>query len=165
MENNREGLAEQIFLEYKPRIYGYLHNKNIAFSDVDDVFADIMLKATTYIESYDSCKASLSTWVYTICRSVVINYWKRSKPELPLTEEQSSGFDLERTVEIGEELRELAHHLSRLPDRERKVIVLRLYQEMGYCEIAQAMGLSEGNVRVLFSRACKKLREWMKTKN
>ncbi len=162
MENSREGLTEQIFIEYKPRIYGYLHNKNIPFSDVDDVFADIMLKATTYIGSYDSCKASLSTWVYTVCRSVVINYWRKKKPEIPLTEELSSGFDLERTIEVGEELRELARHLTRLPDRERKIIILRFYKDMGYCEISQAMGLSEGNVRVLYSRACKRLREWMK---
>lgn len=91
---------------------------------MDDVFSEIILKATAYAGSYDSEKSSLSTWVLAVCRSVVINYLKKQEPERPLPGEQSSDFDLEQCVGTPEELRELARQLERLPDKERKIIIL-----------------------------------------
>jgi len=154
-----EGLSTQIFLQYRSRIYSYINSKCVSPSDRDDVFGEIILKISAYAERYDSDRASLSTWVYMICRSVVTNYFNKRRPECGLDENLESGFDLEYSVEIKDELRALAARLDTLPDRDRKVIVLRLYKDMEYSEIAGAMRLSEGNVRVIYSRALKKLRE------
>jgi RNA polymerase sigma-70 factor (ECF subfamily) len=48
--------------------------------------------------------------------------------------------------------------LDRLPDRQRQAVVLRRYQGLGQREIAQAMGVSEGAVESLLSRAAETLR-------
>jgi RNA polymerase sigma-70 factor (ECF subfamily) len=154
-------LTERVFREYRERIYGYMAGKNVPQSDRDDVFSEILLKTARQAQRYDSAKASVSTWVYTATRSVVSDYFRKRKEEYPLTEALTSDCDVEGGVEYEEELRGLARQLARLPDRERQVIILRLYRDMKYPEIARTMSLSGVNVRKIYSRAIGKLREWM----
>ena len=130
-------------------------------SDRDDIFSEIILKALAYEACYDSEKCSVSTWVYMICRSVVVNYFKRQRPEQPLNEALPSGFDLEDSMEYEAQLSELARQLERLPERERKIIVLRFYGDMKYSEAARVMTLTEANVRKICARAIGKLKERM----
>lgn len=49
--------------------------------------------------------------------------------------------------------------VSRLPKRERTVIVLRYYEELSVAETAAFMGCPEGTVKSLAHRAIKRLRE------
>jgi RNA polymerase sigma-70 factor (ECF subfamily) len=48
--------------------------------------------------------------------------------------------------------------LSMLPERERTIVLLTFYAERSSREIAQTLGTSEGNVRVIRSRAITRLR-------
>lgn len=49
--------------------------------------------------------------------------------------------------------------MKRLPERQRKVLMMRSVQELSLEEIEQATGLSNINVRTLLSRARKRLKE------
>jgi RNA polymerase sigma-70 factor (ECF subfamily) len=53
----------------------------------------------------------------------------------------------------------LADALGRLPDDHREVLVLRHLEGLDFPEIAQRMARSHGAVRVLWTRALKKLRD------
>ncbi len=48
--------------------------------------------------------------------------------------------------------------LERLPERDRSVLVMTFYDERGSGEVAAALGLAEGNVRVIRHRALERLR-------
>ena len=161
MERNNAGLSEQIFINYKPKIFGYIISKSVPLSDRDDVFNEILVKAVSQAHQYDSAKSSLSTWVYIITRSVVADYYRKRKVEYPLTVSLTDDTNLETQIEYEEELKELAKQLTLLPQRERQVIILRLYKDMDYAEIAKTINLSEGNARVIYSRAIKKLKTLM----
>jgi RNA polymerase sigma-70 factor (ECF subfamily) len=56
---------------------------------------------------------------------------------------------------------ELEACLSTLAERERTVVVLTFYGDRSSREIAQTLGISEGNVRVIRSRAIDRLRACM----
>jgi RNA polymerase sigma-70 factor (ECF subfamily) len=56
---------------------------------------------------------------------------------------------------------ELEGCLSRLAERERTVVLLTFYGERPSRDIAQTLGTSEGNVRVIRSRAIERLRTCM----
>jgi RNA polymerase sigma-70 factor (ECF subfamily) len=56
---------------------------------------------------------------------------------------------------------ELEGCLSRLAERERTVVLLTFYGDRSSQEIAQALGIKEGNVRVIRSRAIDRLRACM----
>jgi RNA polymerase sigma-70 factor (ECF subfamily) len=53
----------------------------------------------------------------------------------------------------------LADALASLPDDYREVLVLRHLEGLDFPEVAQRMSRSAGAVRVLWTRALKKLRE------
>lgn len=161
MIDNSAELSERVFMEYKSKIYGYIIGKGVPLTDRDDVFSEILLKATAQKRRYDSSKSSLSTWVYIICRSVVTDYYRKRKAEHPITESTASDFDLEQRIEYESELSELAEQLRNLADRERKIIILRLYKNMKFSQVARFMDLPETNVRAIYSRAVKKLRKRM----
>lgn len=49
--------------------------------------------------------------------------------------------------------------LGRLPERDRKVVALRLEEDLPFKEVAQRLDLSESHARMIFSRSIRKLRE------
>ena len=51
--------------------------------------------------------------------------------------------------------------LSTLAERERTIVLLTFYAERSSREIAQTLGIGEGNVRVIRSRAIDRLRACM----
>ncbi|MCI0458443.1 MAG: sigma-70 family RNA polymerase sigma factor [Gemmataceae bacterium] len=53
----------------------------------------------------------------------------------------------------------LTNALGRLPDDYREVLVLRHLEGLGFAEIADRLNRSEGAVRVLWTRALKRLRD------
>jgi RNA polymerase sigma-70 factor, ECF subfamily len=57
--------------------------------------------------------------------------------------------------------RELEACLSTLAERERTIVVLTFYSEQSSRQIAETLGISEGNVRVIRSRAVDRLRACM----
>ena len=62
--------------------------------------------------------------------------------------------DLERSSQR----RDLAVMLARLPERERRVVVLRYYLDVSEAQVATELGVSVGTVKSTASRALAKLR-------
>lgn len=62
-------------------------------------------------------------------------------------------------LESKDDLRMVKKFISELPENQRKVIILRDVKECSYEEIENITGLNSVNIRVLLSRARKKIRE------
>ncbi|MEK7575658.1 MAG: sigma-70 family RNA polymerase sigma factor, partial [Patescibacteria group bacterium] len=57
------------------------------------------------------------------------------------------------------DIKRVKEHLSLLPSLQRDIIIMRIWQDMSYGEIAEVIGKSEDNCKVIYSRAIAKLRE------
>jgi RNA polymerase sigma-70 factor (ECF subfamily) len=62
-------------------------------------------------------------------------------------------------VERHEEAARMAEALARLPDEMQQVLLGRHMDGLSYAALAERMGRSEGAVRVLYTRALRRLRE------
>ena len=60
---------------------------------------------------------------------------------------------------IAEEWAEFEPHLNALPDRERKILVLRFFRDWTQSQIAEELGISQMHVSRLLSQTLQKLRE------
>ena len=164
MKRNSAALLERIFLDYKAKMFRYMARKAVPSFDRDDVFSEAMLKMACKAEKFDSAKAPVSAWVYFITRWVVADYFRKQKTNRILIESQLPDFYLDECIDIDIDLDveaergELERQLARLPERDRRIIVMRLYDDMEYGDIAMAMNLSVANVRKIYQRALKKLR-------
>lgn len=76
--------------------------------------------------------------------------WRNERPTEHLPE---SGYDADPAVRPT-----VVAALAQLPPRQRAVVVLRYYDDLGVADVATALGVSEGTVKSQTSDALRKLR-------
>ena len=112
-------------------------------------------------DEYDREKAALGTWIFTITRNTLIDFFRRNKPSEELDENLSDDTELDADLIRTETLSELAAALRRLPEQMRDIIVLRYYDGKPLTEIAKIMNLSYGAVKLRHQNAVAMLRQAM----
>ena len=144
---------EQLYLNYYDKVYGYIISKINKSQDAEDITSDVFLKVYEKIDTFDETKASLSTWIYTITRNTLTDYFRTRKvfAEIPETIEDETS--VENEICNAEMLETLADALETLEERERDIIILRFYTGKTLKEIAGNMGISYAYVKVLQSKA------------
>ena len=149
---------EKIYRDYHGKVCGYIRSKVNSVQDAEDIAADVFLKIFEKLESFDESKASLSTWIYTITRNTLTDYFRTRKVFDEIPETAECGASVEESVCSAETLDALADALEALDERERDIIVFRYYFNKQLKDIAAQMGISYAYVRVLHNRALQNLR-------
>jgi RNA polymerase sigma-70 factor (ECF subfamily) len=152
---------EQIYAEYRNKIMGYIRARIRGNADAEDLCSDVFEKIQRKLGEFDSEKASLNTWIFTITRNTVIDHFRRSRPSEELDENISDDTELDEGILNNETLGELAAALKALPEELRDLIVLRYYEGRPLTEVAELMGLSYGAVKLRHQSALAKLRKYM----
>lgn len=150
---------ERIYIEFKDKVTRYVRGKVGNEHDSEDVVSDVFVKVFNGLSDFDENKASLSTWIFTITRNAVIDYFRTSKRLCELPEELYSEDDTEQNIINTEMLERLADALERLNERERNIIVLHYYGGRTLKDIAEAMGISYSYTKLLHGGALKALRK------
>ncbi len=157
-------LFGRLYQEYLPRVYQYANYRVGNRDEVEELVSIIFEKALTKFSSFDPKKASFSTWIFTIARNTITDYYRRKSRqqkydreiELQASEPSTS---LEEEVLHSEEIHKLHQCLSHLKHHERELISLKFSGDMTNREIAKITGYSESNVGTILCRALHKLRE------
>jgi RNA polymerase sigma-70 factor, ECF subfamily len=128
-------------------------------SDAEDALQEAFLKAYVYLDSYDS-RYRFYTWFSTIVRNVALSHLRaRDWLILPLTDELAR--PVRSMVEDSPELAALASSraeiirdaVSALPERYRRVLILRYWHDLTYGEIAGLTDQSLAAVKTQIHRA------------
>lgn len=146
------------YQEYLPKIYSYVRSHVRDYHDVQDIVSDITVKITVHSDKFDSERASLSTWIYTITRNTVCDYFRKSSVRSGRIEFDKVNISEEKNMFVEENLESLHLAMGKLEQRERDIIILRYYHGYTPKEIAGIMKLSYMNVCVIHHRAIDKLR-------
>lgn len=150
-----------LYDRYLDKIYRFVYYKTFSKETAEDITSDIFHKALVKIGSYDSEKGTFSAWIYRIARNSVIDYYRTNKPEVSIDDVFDVAVD-ERTVESLDAiagLKKVTDYLQTLNSKQREIIVLRIWEELSYKEIATIVGGSEDSVKMAFSRGIRELRE------
>ena len=130
-------------------------------SDRDDLLQEIAIAVWQALHRFRG-ECSERTFLFRIAHNRGIAYLSRHRPEMPGGGDEMEVHDPAPDPESGlaqaqqaEVLRRAIHHL---PIAYRQVITLTL-EGLGYGEIGEVLGISEGNVGVRLSRARQMLRE------
>ena len=136
---------------YAPMIHGILLAR-IPRSEVEDLVQDIFLHAFRKLHTLRDW-AAFGPWIAMIARNRAMDFYRRSKETVEVTEDlQSADMRTSRANEILELIRAL-------PEAYRETLVLRLVEGMTGPEIAARTGLTPASVRVNLHRGMKQLRE------
>lgn len=128
----------------------------------EDLTADTFLKAWNNIKKFDWKHER--GWLYSIARNTLTDYWRKKRP-LPLDETVEIIDDRPSQAEILDkeiEKERILKSIQSLPSDMKSVVTLRFMQGYSAKETAEALDLTEANVRVLQYRALKKLKGVLK---
>lgn len=151
----------ELYKTYNRKVLGFLYNKINNYHQAEDLASNVWMKVFEKLESFDESKASVSTWIYTITRNTLTDWFRTRKvfDEVPETVEDDSS--VEEEVCNTETLAALTEGLKHLEERERDIIILRFYSGKTLKEIAETMGISYAYVKILQNKAMASLRSYI----
>ena len=145
---------------YVEQIYRYVFYQVKDKMTAEDITADVFVKALDKIQSCKGKGSTFSSWLYRIAYNVTIDNFRKARKNLPIDVEMVSNLDDPRQ-EVGGNLerQELFKAISKLPENQRRFIILKFIEGMDNREVGQIMGKSQVALRLLQFRAIAALRK------
>ena len=156
-----ETQKEDIYRNYYEKVYGYILSRINSRQNAEDLAQDVFVKIYSKLDSFDESKASLSTWIYTVTRNTLTDYYRTRKVFAEIPDEKDDGFSLEDEICNEEMLEHLADGLEALDERERDIIIQRFYYGKTLKEIAEQTDISYAYVKILQNKAFSKLKSFL----
>jgi RNA polymerase sigma-70 factor, ECF subfamily len=158
-------------------IYRMVQNQPVAEELAQEVFLRVYRSRETYEPT-----AKFTTWLFRIATHLALNYIRDGKHEKiqdrldgsgavinKATEEDASvagggrqiadrALSVEQNMVRESRLAEIREAIEALPEKQRAAVLMHKYQELGYAQIAGALGCTESALKSLLFRAYETLR-------
>src|SRR3989441_12749860 len=148
-----------VYEEELPRVYNFFRYRIGDRATAEDLTALAFERAGRARSGYRRDRAGVSTWILAIARNVAIDYFRRTRVELPIDDTHAAGDETPETAAVRRsDLRRLGTLLGGLPPRERDLLALKFGAGATNRAIAKLTGLSESNVGTILHRTIAGLR-------
>jgi len=147
-----ENALTTLINRHQTKIYSFIYSK-ISDRDIsDDIFQDTFIKVikTLKSNSYNE-EGKFLPWVMRIAHNLIIDHFRRNK-KMPMFREteEFSIFSLmtDKSLTIENQLisdqveRDLRKIIEELPEDQKEVLVMRMYQDLSFKEISELTGVS-----------------------
>lgn len=137
---------------HQSKVYGFIYSK-VSDRDVsDDIFQDTFIKVikTLKSNSYNE-EGKFLPWVMRIAHNLIVDHFRKNKkmPMFRETEEFSifsimsdNVPNIENRIITQQVESDLQRLILELPDDQREVLMMRVYQDMSFKEISDVTGVS-----------------------
>lgn len=160
---------EEIVRRYHKRIYNICYRFSGSPDQAQDLTQEVFIKMYGSLKSYDSQRAAFMTWMTTITRNLLVDYFRKSKQDratdsldtvpsehedaMPLSERIPDRTPTPDATAQSRETKEAVHRaLQKLSPDLREAVILRDLQDMDYREIATVLRVPEGTVKSRINR-------------
>ena len=142
----------QLVERHQSRIYGFIYSKLNDRDLCDDIFQDTFIKVirTLKTKTYNE-EGKFLPWVIRIAHNLIVDHYRKNK-KMPMTREteEYSIFeflkDTSSTIEgqlITEQVEmDLKRLIEELPNDQKEVLVMRMYEDLSFKEISEQTGVS-----------------------
>ena len=166
VRHDRAAYAE-LFRRYAPKIKSFHLGLRATPAQADDLLQDVMVTIWQRAETYDSTKANVSTWIYTIARNRFIDRVRKEKRSEILMEYEddrpSEELRLDDAMSLNQQTTALKAALTALPPEQNAVISMAFLKEMSHGEIAAALDLPLGTVKSRIRLAMVRLKDQLES--
>ena len=145
---------EELVRRHQRGLFSYLYRMCRNSSDAEEIAQAAMVKAWEKLAGFRGA-SSFKTWLYRIGTNLCFNLRTRRKPTEELCETMAAPDSERPDAAFRQKMREEAVRkaLDCLPDDQRAALVLSVYQDMSYKEIAETIGKTVRAVDSLLFRA------------
>lgn len=150
--NGDEKSLEILIMRHKQRIFSFVLSKVMDKEIAEDIFQDTFIKVINTLKrrAYNE-EGKFLPWVMRIAHNLVIDHFRRNKriPKFNNTDEfdifsviSDDVLNVEKQLiknQILEDVREL---ISELPEDQKDVLMMRMFKDMSFKEIAENTDVS-----------------------
>jgi RNA polymerase sigma-70 factor (ECF subfamily) len=175
VERNFERLHER----FHPRLFRYFFRKGIEPALCEELTQEVFVRVLTNLQGFER-RSRFARWLFQIARRLYASEIRRTRTdmrsafEVPLQEEHDTEDEDERRpapalagkernpeeeAQHHEEVAALRKALATLPPQMRTCVLLRLYQDLKYREIAETLHVSIDTVKSQIGNAKIRLRK------
>lgn len=151
---------DQLVILYQRKIYRLCFRYVNNHEDANDLTQETFLKAWRAIGRFRG-RSAFSTWLYRIAVNACLNFRAVKRPptqELPETLADPSMGAAQRVEKDSEGWR-VRQAVSRLPEKQRATLILKIYHELTHREVAQILGSTVGTVKANLFHALANLKK------
>lgn len=137
---------------HQSKLYGFIYSK-VSDRDIsDDIFQDTFIKVikTLKSNSYNE-EGKFLPWVMRIAHNLIVDHFRKNK-KMPMTRETEefsifsimtdNSLNVEGQIITEQVENDLQRLILELPDDQREVLHMRIYQDLSFKEIADMTGVS-----------------------
>ncbi len=160
---------EIIYKEYYQRVYAFLYRLCDHHDLAEELTQETFYQAFTSMHRYQG-KSEVFTWLASIAKHCYYKYLKKHKQDL-----QSANLDMvadlicdsdDTNPEIAIQKKDIAETVRKIvndmPEKYREAVILRIYADLSFAQVAKAMNITENSAKVLYFRAKKMVMEALK---
>lgn len=147
-----ESALASLIERHQSKIFGFIYSKVNDRDLSDDIFQDTFIKVikTLKSQSYNE-EGKFLPWVMRIAHNLVVDHYRKAKkmPYQHETEEFSifnymtdNSLNIEGQMISEQVENDIVKLLNELPDDQKEVLMMRMYQDLSFKEIADLTGVS-----------------------
>jgi RNA polymerase sigma-70 factor (ECF subfamily) len=173
--NGDENALSTLVYRHKQKIYSFIYSKVLDRDVTEDIFQDTFVKVirTIKLGRYNE-EGKFLPWVMRIAHNLVIDYFRKNN-RMPKFDNSGdfnifsvigdSSLNAEKQLIKDQIDSDLQKIILELPEDQKDVLVMRLYKDMSFKEIAECTGVSINTALGRMRYALINLRKLIEQKN
>lgn len=153
---------DAIVRRFQDRIYRmacvWLYDEQFACDAAQEVFA----RSYKGLRSF-RFRSAPYTWLYRTTKNVCKEFNRVRRTDSLNDEPKDSSLAPDNLLEDFETARRVRQMVAGLPERQREVVLLRIFEDLSVKETAHAMGCREGTVKALLHKATNNMKRTVKS--
>jgi len=150
--NGDENALEHLIMRHKQRIYSFIYSKVYDRDITEDIFQDTFIKVIRTLKQgkYNE-EGKFLPWVMRIAHNLVIDHFRRNK-RMPKFDNSGdfnifsvisdSSLNAEKKIIKSQVESDVRRIIEELPEDQKAVLKMRMYQDMSFKEISERTGVS-----------------------
>lgn len=156
---------ESLYREYYQKVYAFLYRLCADMDLAEDLTQETFLQAYKAFHKFRG-ECEVFTWLAAIGKHTYFKYLKKKKLHLNAAnlelvaqsylQNEDSPEEHVQKKDVEKAVRKVVENI---PQKYRDVVLLRIYAELPFSQIAQSLKISESSAKVIYFRAKKMLME------
>src|SRR5216684_170063 len=139
------GRFGELYEENFARVYAFIARRVLNRQEAQDLTSEVFQRALGNLHRFEWRGAPFAAWLYRMAANAIADHYREKARELPWEQPEITNDE----VEMADRRASLSRCVDRLPQDQRRVIVMRFMEERSIREIAQQLGKSEGAIKQL----------------